>query len=75
MKKYRLVTGFYPSKQTATKILKKAKGNCPTATIEEYEDSFIVLLAESDSYDEIYSLFSKYMKAKLFCGIMSTEKQ
>lgn len=67
---YKLVTGFYPSDKTAQKILKKVKGNCKTARVEKYDGGYTVVLAQSDSYDEIDNMFSKYMKLKIYCGIL-----
>lgn len=67
---YRLVTGFYPSSKSAEKVMKKVKGNCKEAKVEPYEDGYTVILAESDDYEEIDNLFSKYMKQKVYCGIM-----
>ena len=67
---YKLITGFYPSIKTAQKILKKVKGNCKTAKVEPYERGFMVTLCESDSYEEIDNQFSKYMRMKIFCGIL-----
>lgn len=67
---YKLITGFYPSEETARKILKKVKGNCKTAKYEKYEDGFTVILVESENYDEIDNVFSKFMKQKIYCGIL-----
>lgn len=72
MPKYRLVTGFYPSIKTAEKILDKIKGNCKNAKIEEYEDAYTIILAENNDYEKIDDEFSKYMKLKIYCGIMET---
>lgn len=70
MNNYILVTGFYPSKSSAEKVLKKARAICKSATIEPYEEAYMVVLAESSNYNEIDNLFSKYMKQKLYCGVM-----
>lgn len=67
---YKLVTGFYPSEETAKRILKKVKGNCKTAKYEKYENGFTVVLCESEDYEEIDNQFSKYMKLKIYCGIL-----
>lgn len=74
MSKYILVTGFYPSRYTAEKVLKKARSICKDATIEPYEEAFMVVLASSFDYEKIDDLFSKYMKKKLYCGVMLYEK-
>lgn len=73
MKKYRLVTGFYPSKETAERICTKVYGNCKTARVEKYEDCYIVNLFESDDYDLVDNKFSECMKNKIYCGIMTNE--
>lgn len=69
--KHLLVTGFYPSKKTAEKVLEKVKGNCAKARIEEYDDAYTVVLAENDDYEKIDDEFSKFMKLKIYCGIIS----
>lgn len=71
---YKLITGFYPSRNSAEKILKKVKGNCKEARIEDYDDGFTVILAESDDYEEIDNQFSKYMQMKIYCGILEWRK-
>lgn len=68
--KYKLITGFYPSIESASKIVNKVKGNCKTVHYENYDDGYTVVLAESDNYEEIDNLFSKYMKLKIYCGIL-----
>lgn len=68
---YKLVTGFYPSKATAEKICKKVKGNCKTASVQKYEDCYIVLLYESDNYADIDNKFSECMQKKVYCGIIT----
>jgi len=70
MSSYKLVTGFYPSEETAKRIWKKVKGNCKTARYEKYENGFTVVLSESDDYETIDNDFSKYMKMNIFCGIL-----
>lgn len=67
---YKLITGFYPSIKTAEKIKQKVKGNCKTVRVERYENGYTVVLCESDSYEEIDNQFSKYMKMKIYCGIL-----
>lgn len=68
---FKLVTGFYPSYKTAQKILQKVKGNCKSARIEPYDGAFTVILSESNDYNEIDDDFSKYMKKKIYCGIIT----
>lgn len=70
---YKLVTGFYPSKKTAEKILNKVRGQCSTARVESFEDCYTVILSESENYDEIDDKFSECMKNKIYCGIMVNE--
>lgn len=72
---YKLITGFYPSKETANKIFKKTKGICKTVKIEEYEDGFTVVLAKSENYEEIDDLFSKFMQKKVYCGILPIREE
>lgn len=73
MKKYRLVTGWYPSRKTAEKILNKVKGNCNKAFIDEEDDCYVVVLYESDDYDEIDDNWSKFMRMKIYCGIVPAQ--
>lgn len=68
--RYKLVTGFYPSEQTANKIANKARGNCKDVKVEPYEDCYVVILAESNSYNDIDNLFGFYMTKKIYCGII-----
>lgn len=72
--KYTLVTGFYPSEETAKKILTKVKGNGINAFIRQYEDCYIVVLYESNDYEKIDSVFSECMKKKIYCGIITNGK-
>lgn len=72
---YKLITGFYPSKETANKIVKKIKGICKTVKVEDYEDGFTVILAKSENYEEIDNLFSQYMRKKVYCGILSIREE
>lgn len=72
-KHYQLVTGFYPSIATAEKILKKVKSKYANASVKPFEDCYIVIVGESDNYDEIDNLFSECMKNKIYCGIMVNE--
>lgn len=69
-----LVTGFYPSEETAKKVCKKVKGNCKTAKVQPYEDCFIVNLFESDNYNQIDDKFSKCMQNKIYCGIVNNNE-
>lgn len=70
MSRYKLITGFYPSKETADKIVNKLKGKCNGVKTEPYEDGFTVVISESDDYEEIDNLFSECMKNKIYCGIL-----
>lgn len=72
---YKLITGFYPSKETANKIVKKIKGICKTVKVEDYEDGFTVILAKSENYEEIDNLFSQYMRKKVYCGILPIREE
>jgi len=67
---YKLITGFYPSLETAKRIAKKIKGNCKTVKVEPYEEGFTVVLFSSNDYEEIDNQFSKYMQMKIYCGIL-----
>lgn len=71
MNKYRLVTGWYPSENTASKVLNKVKGNCKQAKIVQEDDCFVVVLSESNDYETIDNLFSDCMKKKIYCGIQN----
>lgn len=70
---YKLITGFYPSEETAKRLVKKLKGNCKTVKYEKYEEGFTVVLTESEDYEEIDNAFSKFMKQKIYCGILPTK--
>lgn len=70
---YKLVTGFYPSANTAQKIVQKVKGNCKSAKVEKYDGAFTVVISESNDYNTIDDDFSKYMKKKIYCGIITVK--
>ncbi len=71
MSKYKLITGFYPSKETSEKIVNKLKGKGKSkAKVEPYEDGYTVVINESDDYEEIDNMFSECMKDKIYCGIL-----
>lgn len=71
MSKYKLITGFYPSKETSEKIVTKLKGKGKKAKVVPYEDGYTVVIHESDDYDEIDNVFSECMKEKIYCGILT----
>ena len=69
---YRVVMGFYPSYNTAKKMLDKAKSFCKEAKIIKDQECFVVVLKETDDYEVADTFFSQCMKRKLYCGVQKT---
>lgn len=67
--RYLIVTGYYPSENTAKKIIEKIKDRVKTCKIVQYEDCFCVVLKECKTYEEADKYFGKFMKQKIYCGI------
>lgn len=67
--KYLLVTGYYPSENSALKVLENVKPKVETVRIKQIDDCFCVVLRECKTYEEADVYFSKFMKAKVYCGI------
>ncbi len=67
--KYLIVTGYYPSYNTAQKIVSKISDRVKTAKIIQYEECFCVVLKECKTYEDADKYFGKFMKQKIYCGI------
>lgn len=80
MKKYKVVVGYYPSNNSALKVVEKVnhilsgvrtnlKEKVKEATIITTEDCYIVLLYETDNFNIADNVFSECMKHNIYCGI------
>lgn len=76
MKKYKVVVGYYPSYNSALKVVEKInrKLSCEKLRVKEAqiintEDCFIVLLYETENYKTADNVFSECMKHNIYCGI------
>lgn len=66
--------GFYPSMNSAKKVMQKAVGKCKNPHIEENQGCYTVVLEETNSRDIADNAFSKYMQQKLYCGIIGEKE-
>lgn len=67
---YKLVTGFYPSKNSALKVLESIKGKCPEVTIEPCKNGYSIVICSSYTFETVYLMYQKYTDKKICCGIM-----
>lgn len=72
---YRVVMGFYPSCNSADKVMRKAKSFCRSVKVVKEDGCFVVVLGEFRTYEEADNLFSSCMKKKLFCGVQSLKNE
>ena len=82
MKKFKVVTGYYPSFNSAEKVktrvnekLKNIKLDDVKAEVVQFSDCYIVLLYQTNDYDRADAVFSKCMNNKIYCGIDCSEAE
>lgn len=66
---YRLVTGWYPSRQTAERILKNVKAKKKNSEILELKEGFCVSLFYSNFYKDCEIMKEKCLNKGIYCGI------
>lgn len=71
---YRIVTGFYPSKETADKVQTKVKGKVKTARVLKTYDFYLVELNTALTFDEARRLIAEYISKGIACGIDVSEE-
>lgn len=79
--KYKVVMGYYPSYNSADKVMERANNILKSikskikASVIKDTDCFIVLLYETENYNDADNVFSECMKNRIYCGIDISEKK